>query len=261
MPIGLTVMAGVAIPFWWGAEVRHGDERAARADAAARSGLERSEAAGRAAELERAEAVQRERTAMARELHDTVSAHLTSIALHAAAALSGPPGPDQDRGALQQTRRASLAALEDMRAMIGLLQQPGQPLDLEVRGDAESLAGPIEQHRVAGQDLTAVLEPVEVTAAVGQALYRVAQEGLVNAGKHGGGPVSVRVGSAAGQVRLEIENPVPSGHRSGVGLGLSTVAERLCGRTWWSWTCGCRCWVAWLPPDGSSRTAPSRCWC
>ena len=227
VPVALTLFAGVAVPFWWGAEVRNGHERAARADSAARLERERSEAARRAAELDRAEAVQRERTAMARELHDTVSAHLTSIALQAAAALSGPPDPVQDRDALTQTRAASLAALEDMRTMIGLLQRPGEPVDLQVRGGAESLSGLVERHRVAGQDLTAVLEPVEVTPAVGQALYRVLQEGLVNAGKHGRGPVTVRVGAGPAGVHLEIENPTPAGHRRGRGLGLTSMAERL----------------------------------
>lgn len=73
--------------------------------------------------------------------------------------------------------------------MIGLLQRPGEPVDLQVRDGAESLSGLVERHRVAGQDLTAVLEPVEVTPAVDQALYRMLQEGLVYAGKHGSGAV------------------------------------------------------------------------
>ncbi|MEV4901507.1 histidine kinase [Citricoccus sp. NPDC055426] len=227
VPVTLTLTAGVAIPFWWGAEVRNGDERAARADSAAHLERERFEAARRTAERERTEAVQRERTVMARELHDTVSAHLTGIALQAAAALSGPSDPVRDRGALRQTRAASLAALEDMRTMIGLLQRPGEPVDLQARGGAESLSGLVERHRVAGQDLTAVLEPVEVTPAAGQALYRVMQEGLVNAGKHGVGPVSVRLGTVSGEVLLEIENPMPPRHRRGQGLGLTSMAERL----------------------------------
>lgn len=141
VPVALTLFAGVAVPFWWGAEVRNGHERAARADAASRLERQRSETARRTAELDRAEAVQRERTAMARELHDTVSAHLTGIALQAVAALSGPPHPVQDRGALTQTRAASLAALEDMRTMIGLLQRPGEPVDLQVRGGPSRCPG------------------------------------------------------------------------------------------------------------------------
>lgn len=227
VPVALTLVAGIAVPFWWGAEVRNGDERAVRADAAADLERERSQTAQRAAELERDEAVQQERTVMARELHDTVSAHLTSIALHAAASLSGPPQQAQDRSALTQTRAAALAALEDMSTMIGLLQRPGEPVDLQARGGAESLSGLVEAHRVAGQDLTAVLEPVEVTPAAGQALYRVMQEGLVNAGKHGSGPVTVRLGTEEGRARLEIENPTSAGRRRGQGLGLTSMAERL----------------------------------
>lgn len=227
VPVTLTLVAGIAVPFWWGAEVRSGDERAARADAAAHLERERSQTARRAAELERDEAVQQERTVMARELHDTVSAHLTSIALHAAACLSGPPQQTQDRSALTQTRAAALAALEDMRTMIGLLQRSGEPVDLQARGGADSLSGLVERHRVAGQDLTAILEPVEVSPAAGQALYRVMQEGLVNAGKHGSGAVTVRLGTAEGRARLEIENPTPAGRRRGQGLGLTSMAERL----------------------------------
>lgn len=234
LPVALTLTAGVAIPFWWGAEVRNGDERAARASAATLWERERSETARREAERERAEAVRRERTAMARELHDTVSAHLSGIALHSAAALSGAPDAELDRRALQHTRSASLAALDEMRTMIGLLHQPGEPLDLQVRDGLDALPGLLQRTEAAGVEVSAELQPVEVGPAVGQALLRFAQEGLANAAKHGTGTVRLRLSGLPTVVRLDIENPTPAppvgpsaSGEAGPGIGLSSMRERL----------------------------------
>jgi signal transduction histidine kinase len=239
LPLGLTLTAGVAVPFWWGAEVRTGDDRAARAGAAAQLERERSESARREAERGLAEAVQRERTAMARELHDTVSAHLSGIALHSAAALSGAPDAELDRRALRHTRSASLAALEEMRTMIGLLHQPGDPLDLQVRDGLDALPALVRRNRDAGLALTAELEPVDVTPAGGQALLRVAQEGLANAARHGMGSAVMRLEARADVIRLDIDNPVlpaapgtgpdggPSGRSAGSGIGLASMTERM----------------------------------
>ncbi|NUL44831.1 hypothetical protein F7P69_06445 [Cellulosimicrobium funkei] len=234
LPVALTLTAGVAIPFWWGAEVRNGDERAARASAATQWERERSETARREAERERNEAVRHERTAMARELHDTVSAHLSGIALHSAAALSGAPDAELDRRALQHTRSASLAALDEMRTMIGLLHQPGEPVDLQVRDGLDALPGLIQRTEAAGVEVSAELLPVEVGPAVSHALLRFAQEGLANAAKHGTGTVRLRLSGHPTVVRLDIENPTPappvqpsaSGGAS-AGIGLSSMRERL----------------------------------
>lgn len=240
LPVALTLTAGVAIPFWWGAEVRNGDDRAARASAATLWERERSATARREAERDRAEAVRRERTAMARELHDTVSAHLSGIALHSAAALSGAPDAELDRRALQQTRSASLAALDEMRTMIGLLHQPGEPLDLQVRDGLDALPGLLQRTEAAGVEVTAELQPVEVGPAVGHALLRVAQEGLANAAKHGTGTVQLCLSGLPTVVRLDIENPMPAlpggpalpgelaaAGGTGPGIGLSSMRERL----------------------------------
>lgn len=231
LPVALTLTAGVAVPFWWGAEVRTGDDRAARADAAAPLERERSATVRREAERGRAEAVQRERTAMARELHDTVSAHLSSIALHSAAALSGAPDAELDRKALRHTRTASLAALEEMRTMIGLLHRSGEPLDLQVRDGLDALPALVRRNREAGLDLEVDIAPVEVSPAVGQALLRVAQEGLANAARHGTGSASLRLAARPGAVRLDIDNPTsvarPGSESAGGGIGLASMSERI----------------------------------
>ena len=83
--------------------------------------------------------------------------------------------------------------------------------------------------------------------------YRVVQEALTNALKHGDGPVPLAVDADDGRLRIPAPTPAGSSARCGSGLGLQGMAERvglLGGRL-----------RARPTPDGrfARRGAPSRC--
>ncbi len=232
----LAVVALFLTPFWWGGDVRRTEElarsEAQRADLEQqRADLERERAdlaaahaddAARIAALDRASAVQDERTRMARDLHDAVAGHLSAVAIHAEAALAGAPDQDRDRAALGAVRAAALDALTEMRAMI---------LVLRAGADADDVPAPPGLDRVAALDVD--VHPAAlpaVSAAVGQTAYRIVQEAVTNAHKHGAGRPSLTVRADGRTLHLEVRNampaaapphPVPSS-----STGLTTMRER-----------------------------------
>lgn len=255
--MGLQLGAVLLVPMWWATNVRTKSELAEvageRADLAAReaeaaartAALERQRASDleRIAELDRHEAVRAERAAMARDLHDVIASHLSTIAIHSGAALTLPPDAGTDRRALEQVRASAVASLEEMRSMILLLRTEGrrdETVDaVAAPGRLASLDALLDTARTSSH---VVLEdPDAVTAsrlpaAVDQALFRIAQEAVTNALKHApGAPVTVRLAQDGATVSLEVHDEgvrgraVPVDGPLTAGTGLVIMRERADG--------------------------------
>lgn len=226
----LLVFAVLGTPLWWGRSVRQQTELAELASARARDLV-------RIGELREHEVVHAERTRMAGDLHDALASHLSAIAIHSEAALSAPrpataeDATARDRAALSAIRDSSVAALREMRAMIELLRTGNEPRTSPAR--LAELGALVTGFRGEGMELRTTcpenLPPLP--AAVDQAGYRIVQEALTNALKHGdGGPVDVAVALDGGALRVEVTStatraPVAAeGACSGVGL--LTMRER-----------------------------------
>jgi signal transduction histidine kinase len=196
---------------------------------------------------ERAESEQRlriaqarvvERTRIAREMHDVLAHRISLLSLHAGA-LEFRPGapPEEIAGAAAVIRASAHQALQDLRAVIGVLRT-GQPEDEQSperpQPTLSALPGLADESRAAGVRVQLDLGPAPETvpAATGRAAYRIIQEGLTNARKHApGAAVRVAVGGAAGDgLTIEIRNPmpvsVPAVPIPGTGVGLIGLAER-----------------------------------
>ena len=171
-----------------------------------------------------------ERRRIAGEIHDLLGHTLTVTTLHLSAArLALQDGQSAEAiEALSEAERSAREAMGEIRGAVSLLGPGGGtsralPTAAEipalVEGFVNAGLGVELDHRLDG----AVLSPT-----AGLALYRVVQEALTNAAKHGAGqPVVVSVRRESQAIRATVENRLPPGWRPGEpGLGLTGMAER-----------------------------------
>lgn len=177
----------------------------------------------RAQELAEADAVaEQERVRIARDMHDVVAHSLAVVIAQAdgaryalaaartggsvASASSDQAVATEALGTISQTARSALA---DVRLLLTQLRQSQGDGPQPTLADLEELYA---QVRAAGVDLRIDVDPVPVgdpPAGAQLAVYRILQEALTNALRHGdGGPVDVRLAWHPDRVDLEVSNPV-----------------------------------------------------
>ncbi|MET8358010.1 histidine kinase [Micromonospora sp. NPDC005171] len=223
----LVVLVGL-LPVLTGISVRQYRDQAAAERA-------RAEQTARLVELDRRQAVSAERARMARELHDVVANHLSAVAIHATAVLS-VAGLDrgQVESALRVIRESSVQGLAEMRQMIEVLREPGTsggsgtPEVVTARlAEADGL---VERVRAAGLAVRVRTDgtPGALPVGVDLAAYRIVQESLTNALKHGTGEAELTIAYRPAEVVLTLENPVRRGGTGlpGAGAGLIGMRER-----------------------------------
>lgn len=173
-----------------------------------------------------------ERARIAGEMHDSLSHHLSLIALHAGAlGRRADLPPETVRSSSRLVADLSRTAHAELRDVLGVLHQGPQPT--APPSGAEDLPHLVAQHRAAGAVIDAELDPA-VPDGAGEAtsrlLHRVVRELLANAARHApGAPVGLVVAGRAGGVDVVCRNPLVPGARApaGSGLGLEGVAERV----------------------------------
>lgn len=175
--------------------------------------------------------IEAERLDLAREVHDMIAHNLAVVQVQAATALA-IGSPDRMRESLSAIREVSRTALDETRALVGVLRDPTRSTP---HGDLAELAQLADRARAAGVRLTAEL-PDDVTldrwqrwpAALRLAVLRVVRESLTNVIRHGGPePVARLVLSAdRGNVRIEVVNDRRD-DRGEHGHGLTGLAERV----------------------------------
>lgn len=149
--------------------------------------IERARRAEQTREAEASRRVTEERLRIARDLHDAVAHQISVISLNAGVASSAlETRPDRAREALATIRTASREVLGEIGSMLTVLRTPDEGGIREQPGLAR-LADVVESVRVAGWDVVVRderdAEPVPLGVDI--VAYRVVQEGLTNALKHG----------------------------------------------------------------------------
>lgn len=226
--LGLVLFALLITPMWWGRAVRTQADLTHLADA-------RADDLQRLAELRETEVLREERARMAHELHDALAGNLAAISIHAEAALSRPSTasatPGEDRPSLETIREASVAAADELRAMVHILRSGEDERTAPAR--LAEIEGVLEQARTRGVHVDAY-RPGEwpvLPAATDHAAYRIVQEALTNAAKHApGSPVRLVIEPSADALAIEIDNGLtdhePAASPPGGGIGLVSMRER-----------------------------------
>ncbi|MDX2596520.1 histidine kinase [Streptomyces sp. WI03-4A] len=225
-------MAGLAVSFQisgWiiSMLVLGGYIRVYRENAAA--ALERAERAERTREEEARRRVAEERLRVARDLHDLLAHSITLIGVRtsvAAHVLATDP-ERLDRAAvaraLDDIAETCRTARGELRTTLDVLRDPDSP---DSRGPLPGLPGLADLARAtAGAEVDLTVTAGEVPPAVGAAAYRIVQEALTNAVRHGGREdltVRVRVDETDGALRVRVSDDgvgAGAGARTGEGAG------------------------------------------
>lgn len=199
----VVVVAGLA---WVLAELRTAEQRLAEAEAA------------------------QQRQWIAADVHDIVGHTLAATMLHVnAARLSLPGDTDAAVQSLEEAERAGRAGMEEIRVVVRLLRS-GDESSSHSSPDLDDLPALVENLEAAGATVhTAGSLPTEDLSRLQSiTMYRLVQEGLTNAVKHGTGPVDLQFSCPTGMVAVEITNPIdPSAGRKGPGVGLAGAGDRV----------------------------------
>ncbi|SEE80895.1 sensor histidine kinase [Ruania alba] len=195
---------------------------------------------GRAVQRDRAAEVQAlvdtERLRLSRDVHDVVGHGLAAINLQASVALRAA-GRDDERGrarvqeALSAIETTSSAALDELRSVLaGMPTTPGT--SLAPSPGLDGLADLVERISTPTRPVRLHVEkaPAALPGAADLAAYRVAQEALTNAVRHGTGEVDVTLAQTEGAVRLTVSNAVGPDSDDGTertGMGLPGMQDRL----------------------------------
>lgn len=206
-------------------------------DRAYASALERAALEDRTRELEAerevtaAQAVALDRVRIARELHDVVAHHVSAMGVQAGAARAVMDrDPAAARAALAGVEQSARSALDELRHLLETLRTPSGDVP---SASTVSLAGlpDLVEHATANglpTTLTIVGDPVPLSDVAQVNLYRVAQEALTNARRHGGtdAAADVRLRYAHDAVELEITNTGRTVTPLRPGLGIVGMRER-----------------------------------
>jgi signal transduction histidine kinase len=227
---------------------------------------ERARVAERESQRERKLAAAEERTRIARDLHDSAAHAINVILVQAGAArLLRDRDPEGVTKALTTIEEVARETIGDIERMIRGLRE--DDAGVEPPAGLGALATLAARHRDAGAQVSLQIDgPARaLNAALEQAAYRIVQESLTNAARHGRGGAEVSVAYAPLALELTITNPLPHGAPNGTGPprgpgegghGILGMRERalLLGGSLWAGAAGAEFRVhAELPYDAPAR--------
>ncbi|MFD5438062.1 sensor histidine kinase [Kitasatospora sp. NPDC127067] len=178
----------------------------------------------------------RERHRIAQDMHDSLGHQLALISVHSGALEVDRTLTDRQREAVGVLRQAAVAAMRELREVVGVLHDESTALPPTAgtaaagppaRGGVDGIGGLVESSRAAGAEVDLTVEGGRrpLAAAVDHAAYRIVQEALTNAHKHApGAPIAVALRYEPDALVVEVSNtraPELVGARGGAGAAVS----------------------------------------
>ncbi|MGM1017271.1 MAG: sensor histidine kinase [Actinomycetota bacterium] len=180
------------------------------------------------ARAEETAAEEQERVRIARDMHDIVAHSLAVVIAQAdGARYAAAADPQAATTALATIGTTARGALSDVRMLLTQLRHRQGDGPQPTLADLEALFAQVRQAGVEPRVTVDPMPPGEPPGAIQLAVYRILQEALTNALRHGEGAVDVRLSWWPDRVDLEIANDVASQAPSGTGgHGLIGMRER-----------------------------------
>jgi signal transduction histidine kinase len=197
----------------------------------------RRERAAEAARIREEETLRRageERLRIARELHDALGHHLSLINMQSGVALHlNKELPGQARSSLTAIKQASKEALSELRSVLDILRQEGEPAARSPTWTLARLDDLVSQAAAAGLEVRAETdgEVRRLPFAVDVAAFRIVQEALTNVTRHAGpATATVRVSYGDRDLTLQVDDDGRGqqghGREPGSGKGITGMRER-----------------------------------
>lgn len=178
------------------------------------------------------QAAAEERRQVAREVHDVIAHTLAVTMLHVTAARMAVQRSDLEstEAALEEAERQGRSSLADIRHIVRVLRADETSVMESSQPGLAHIEELVEVYRAAGLsvDHSVEIRSDRWSPASELAVFRVLQEALTNAARHGNGPASVRLDVSDERMSLTVKNPIGQPHvRRTQGSGLNGMRERI----------------------------------
>jgi signal transduction histidine kinase len=230
--LDMGMLFGVAL--WTGAWLAGDRTRLRRERMAALE--ERAMRAEREAERERRLAAAEERGRIARDLHDSAGHAMNVILVHAGLGrIKSADDPESAREAFATIEEVARESVGEIDQMVRVLREhaalPLGGTEVEPPPGLAAFDGLVAQHRAAGLQVTTAVsgERRPLPPGVDRGAYRILQEALTNAARHGDGSAEVEIAYSRDALDVSVGNPLPrplGDHSSGGGHGVIGMRER-----------------------------------
>jgi signal transduction histidine kinase len=194
---------------------------------------ERAVRAERDAERERLLAAAEERGRIARDLHDSAGHAINVILVHAGMGrLQVERDPESARQAFETIEQVARETVGEIDQMVGVLREDSSPSDgVEPPPGLAAFDGLVQRHRDAGLRVTTTIsgDRRPLPPGVDRGAYRILQEALTNAARHGDGSAAVELAFGRGELDVTVANPIGAdrpARSTGGGHGVIGMRER-----------------------------------
>jgi signal transduction histidine kinase len=216
----------------WGGAWLAGERTRLRVDRMAEL-EERAASAERDAQRERRLAAAEERMRIARDLHDSAGHAINVILVHAGLGrLRVEHDPASAHAAFATIEEVARETVGEIDQMVRVLRddRPREAGDVEPPPGVAALEGLVDRHRAAGLAVTSSIrgDRRPLSPGVDQGAYRIVQEALTNAARHGAGSAAVDLAFGGSALELTVTNPLGPGEvaRGTNGHGIAGMRER-----------------------------------
>jgi signal transduction histidine kinase len=224
---GTAIAFGVLV---WGAAWLAGDRARLRRQRIAEL-EQRALRAEHEAQRERRLAAAEERTRIARDLHDSAGHAINVILVHAGLGRLRASHDATARETFQTIEDVARQTVADVDQLVAALRDDVAEPGVEPLPGLAALDALLQRHRAGGLDVTTTTRGARraVSPSVDRGAYRILQEALTNAARHGNGRVEVDIAFGGNALEVTVTNPVRTNgtaRPSGGGHGLVGMRER-----------------------------------